>query len=200
MVSPFTTRPAVTAIFLCVLTAFVTAPALEAQQGAAPPPDFDAYVSTVLATFQVPGVAVAIVKDGNVVLAKGFGIKRLGDPAPVDAFTRFGIASNTKAFTATALAMLVERGKVEWDAPITRYLPTFAMYDPFVTPEPTVRSLLVHRSGLRLVTRDPLVSPDPTHTRNEILQPLSLPPPQTPLPRAHPLSPPRGRSGLGSGG
>ncbi len=153
------------------LLALTLAPNLPAQQ-VAPPPDFDAYVTKVLATFHVPGVAVAIVKDGKVVLAKGYGVKRLGSPDPVDPFTRFGIASNTKAFTATALAILVERGKVEWDAPVTRYLPDFAMYDPFVTREITVRDLLVHRSGLGLGAGDLLWWPASTYTRKEIMQRL----------------------------
>jgi CubicO group peptidase (beta-lactamase class C family) len=156
---------------LVALVLLALAPALGAQQPA-PPPNFDAYVTKVLATFQVPGVAVAIVKDGRVVLAKGYGVKRLGEPAPVDAFTRFGIASNTKAFTATAIAMLVERGKIEWDAPVTRYLPDFAMYDPFVTREITVRDLLVHRSGLGLGAGDLLWWPASTYTRKEIMQRL----------------------------
>ena len=128
-----------------------------AQKPAAPPPKFDDYVAGVLKTFTVPGVAVAIVKDGKVVLAKGYGVRRLGDPTPVDARTQFGIASNTKLFTATALALLVEEGKVEWDAPVIRYLPWFAMYDPYVTRELTVRDLLVHRSGLGLGAGRPAV-------------------------------------------
>ena len=77
-----------------------------------PPSGFDAYVSRVMETFTVPGLAVAIVKDGKVVLAKGYGVRRMGHPAPVDPRTQFGIASNTKLFTATALALLVEEGKV----------------------------------------------------------------------------------------
>src|SRR4029077_2995462 len=97
------------------------------------PQDLDAFTARVLKAFEVPGVAVAIVKDGRVVLAKGYGVRRLGDPTPVDAQTQFGIASNTKLFTASALATLVEAGKIEWDAPVIRYLPGFAMYDPFVT-------------------------------------------------------------------
>src|SRR3954447_18978534 len=98
----------------------VICPPTAAQQ---PPPDFDGYVKRVMQTFTVPGLAVAIVKDGKVVLAKGYGVRRMGDPAPVDARTRFGIASNTKLFTATAIALLVEEGKVQWDAPVSRYLP-----------------------------------------------------------------------------
>ena len=81
-------------------------------------------------TFEVPGLALAIVKDGKVVVAKGYGVRKLGEPAPVDAQTLFGIASNTKVFTATALGLLVEEGKLAWDAPVIDYLPWFQMYDP----------------------------------------------------------------------
>src|SRR5829696_3390720 len=101
------------------LLALVTPLRSDAQR---PPPNFDAYVQRVMQTFTVPGLSVAIVKDGKVVLARGYGVRRMGDPTPVDARTRFGIASNTKAFTATAIGMLVEEGKLEWDAPVLRYL------------------------------------------------------------------------------
>jgi CubicO group peptidase (beta-lactamase class C family) len=132
------------------------------------PPDFDGYVKRVMQTFTVPGVAVAIVKDGKVVLAKGYGVRRMGNPTPVDARTRFGIASNTKLFTATALALLVEEGKLEWDQPVITYLPGFAMSDPYVTHELTVRDLLVHRSGLGLGAGDLLWWPPSTYNRKEI--------------------------------
>jgi CubicO group peptidase (beta-lactamase class C family) len=138
---------------------------IQAQQ---PPPGFDAYVKRVMQTFTVPGLSVAIVKDGKVVLARGYGVRRMGDPAPVDARTRFGIASNTKLFTATALAMLVEEGKVEWDKPVIDYLPSFRMSDPYVTQELTVRDLLVHRSGLGLGAGDLLWWPPSTYERKEI--------------------------------
>jgi CubicO group peptidase (beta-lactamase class C family) len=151
---------------------------LSAQQ-ITPPPEFDAYVATVLKAFAVPGMAVAIVKDGKVVLAKGYGVRKLGAPAPVDPRTRFGIASNTKVFTATALALLVEEGKLEWDAPVTRYLPWFAMYDPFVTHELTVRDLLVHRSGLGLGAGDLLWWPPSTYDRKEIARRLRFIKPAT---------------------
>ncbi|MDE2315583.1 MAG: beta-lactamase family protein, partial [Xanthomonadaceae bacterium] len=78
--------------------------------------DFDAYMADTLKTFKVPGIAVAIVKDGKVVLAKGFGVRELGRPAKVDAHTLFAIASNTKAFTAAALQMLADEGKLDMDA------------------------------------------------------------------------------------
>jgi CubicO group peptidase (beta-lactamase class C family) len=111
------------------------------------PAELDRWVARAMQTFDVPGLALAVVKDDAVVVAKGFGVRKLGDPAPVDSKTLFGIASNTKAFTATAIGLLVEEKKIEWDTPVVRYLPAFAMWDPFVTRELTVRDLLVHRSG-----------------------------------------------------
>ncbi len=139
---------------------------------AALPRDFDAYVAGVQRQFEVPGIAVAIVKDGKLVLAKGYGVRTLGDPAAVDAHTLFGIASNTKAFTATALAILVEEGNLRWDAPVIDYLPWFQMYDPFVTREMTIRDLLVHRSGLGLGAGDLLWWPTSTYDRKEIARRL----------------------------
>ena len=124
-------------------------------------------------------MAVAVVKDGRVLLAKGYGVRKLGEPAPVDAQTLFGIASNTKAFTATALGLLAEEGKIEWDGPVTRYLPWFQMYDPYVTREMTVRDLLVHRSGLGLGAGDLLLFPETTYTRREILHRLRFVRPAT---------------------
>jgi len=133
-----------------------------------PPAGFDAYIQRVMQTFTVPGLSVAIVKDGKVVLAKGYGVRRMGERAPADARTRFGIASNTKLFTATALALLVEEGKIEWDKPVVDYLPAFAMSNPYVTRELTVRDLLVHRSGLGLGAGDLLWWPPSTYNRKEI--------------------------------
>ena len=168
-------RPYAAALAVALLTA--ATPILRAPLGAqrpatTPPAGFDAYVERVLKTFDVPGVAVAIVKDGKVILAKGYGVRALGKSERVDSNTRFGIASNTKAFTATAVAMLVEAGKLEWDAPVIRYLPDFAMYDPFVTRELSVRDLLVHRSGLGLGAGDLLWWPASTYNRAEIAQRL----------------------------
>jgi CubicO group peptidase (beta-lactamase class C family) len=136
------------------------------------PPDFDALVARAMKTFEVPGMAIAVVKDGKIVLAKGYGVRKLGEPAPVDAQTLFGIASNTKAFTATALGLLVEEGKIEWDSPVINYLPWFQMSDPYVTREMTVRDLLVHRSGLGLGAGDLMLFPETTYSRREILRRL----------------------------
>ena len=132
-------------------------------------PDLDADVARILKTFDVPGMAVAIVKDGKVVVARGFGVRKLGEAAPVDDKTLFQIASNSKAFTATALAMLVDEGKLAWDDPVTKHLPDFQMYDPYVTREMTVRDLLVHRSGLGLGAGDLLWWPDTAFTSDDII-------------------------------
>src|SRR5215510_14962956 len=118
---------------LVVLPLILIATALAgATVGPAPPPGLDAWVARAMQTFEVPGLALTIVKDDQVVTAKGYGVRKLGEPAPVDAHTLFGIASNTKVFTATALGLLVEEHKIEWDAPVIRYLPGFAMWDPYV--------------------------------------------------------------------
>ena len=118
------------------------------------PKDFDAYAVRGLAALRTPGAAVAVVKDGRVVFAKGYGVRALGDTARVDAHTLFQIASNTKAFTTAALAMLADEGKLAWDDPVTKFLPGFQLYDPYVTREFTVRDLVTHRSGLGLGAGD----------------------------------------------
>ncbi len=132
------------------------------------PPDLDRYVENIRSTFDVPGIGLAIVRDGRVVLARGYGLRTLGKPDRADEGTLFGIASNTKAFTATAIGMLVEEGKLEWDAPVIRYLPWFQLSDPYVTREITVRDLLVHRSGLGLGAGDLLWWPASTYNRKDI--------------------------------
>ena len=165
------------AVLLAVL--IVAAAALRAQAPANALPDLDAYVARVMRMFEVPGVALSVVKDGRVVVAKGFGVRKLGEPAPVDARTLFGIASNTKLFTATALGLLVEERKIEWDAPVTRYLSGFQMWDPYVTRELTIRDLLVHRSGLGLGAGDLLWWPPSTYDRKEIARRLRFIPPAT---------------------
>ncbi|HXG91089.1 MAG TPA: serine hydrolase [Blastocatellia bacterium] len=164
-------------IVLIILALTASAAPAFAQTNA--PPDLDAYVARALKEFDVPGLAVAIVKDGKVVLAKGYGVRKLGESTPVDAHTLFGIASNTKAFTAAALAMLVDEGKVNWDDPVTKHLPSFQMYDPYVTHEITIRDLLTHRSGLGLGAGDLLWWPQTTFTRDEIVHRLRFIKPAT---------------------
>lgn len=133
------------------------------------PPGFDAYVQQVLTQFNVPGCAVAVVKDGKTVLAKGYGLRQLGSSANVDEHTLFCIASNSKAFTATALALLVEEGKLGWDDPVIRWLPWFRMSDDYVSMHLTVKDLLVHHSGLGAYTGDLLYFPTSDFTRRQVL-------------------------------
>ncbi|MDD8020439.1 MAG: serine hydrolase [Acidobacteriota bacterium] len=134
------------------------------------PPDLDKLVTRVMKTFEVPGLSLAIVKEGQVLLAKGYGVKKLGEPATIDAQTLFGIASNSKLFTAVALGTLVDQGKIDWDSPVVDYLPEFMMFDSYVTREMTVRDLLCHRSGLSLGSGDLMFWPGTDLTRQEILR------------------------------
>jgi CubicO group peptidase (beta-lactamase class C family) len=143
------------------------AAAVSAQIG--PPADLDAYIARDMKTFDVPGIAIAIVKDGKVVFAKGYGVRKLGDATPVDENTLFGIGSNTKAFTSAALASLVDEGKISWDDKVHERLKGFQMYDPYVSHEMTIRDLLTHRSGMGLGEGDLLFWPHTTFTREDII-------------------------------
>jgi CubicO group peptidase (beta-lactamase class C family) len=109
---------------------------------------FDAWVRQAVRDWNVPGLAVAIVRGDSVVFEKGYGTRHVGRDEPVDAHTLFAIGSTTKAFTVTTLLMLADSGKVDLDAPVRTYLPAFELRDPWVTRELTVRDLLTHRSGV----------------------------------------------------
>jgi CubicO group peptidase (beta-lactamase class C family) len=160
------------AVAIAVLLVVGSAWSQTAIPAGTPPPDLDAYVAWSMKTFDVPGMAVAIVKDGKIVVAKGYGVRKLGDPTPVDEFTLFGIGSNTKAFTTAALATLVDESKLSWDDPVYQRLPGFVMYDPYVSHEMTIRDLLTHRSGMGLGEGDLLFWPHSTYTREEVIYKL----------------------------
>ena len=102
----------------------------------------------VLDEWKIPGLALLLLKDGEVVLARGFGKRNVAENLDVTSCTLFPIGSTGKAFTAAAIAMLVEEGKLAWDIPVRQYLPTFKLHDQFATERLTVRDLLTHRSGL----------------------------------------------------
>ena len=110
--------------------------------------DLDAYTAKAVADWKVPGLAIAVVKDGRIVFAKGYGVREVGKPAPVDTQTLFAIGSTTKAMTSASIGMLVDEGKLHWDDRVTRILPSFQLADPYVTREITIRDLLTHRAGL----------------------------------------------------
>ena len=112
--------------------------------------------------FQVPGLAVGIIKDGKLIYSKGFGMRSLHTQQPVTSKTLFGIASNTKAFTAAALGLLVDEGKLQWDDKVIKYIPEFKLYDAYATQELTIRDLLCHRSGLATGAGDLMHDPDST--------------------------------------
>jgi CubicO group peptidase (beta-lactamase class C family) len=110
--------------------------------------DLDAYTAKAVADWKVPGLAIAVVKDGRIVFAKGYGVREIGRPAPVDTQTLFAIGSTTKAMTSASIGMLVDEGKLKWDDKVTKILPGFQLADPYATRELTVRDLLTHRAGL----------------------------------------------------
>jgi CubicO group peptidase (beta-lactamase class C family) len=109
---------------------------------------FDAFVEATLKDWTVPGVGVAVVKDGEVLLSRGYGLRDVARGLEVTPQTIFAIGSSSKAFTSMALALLVDDGKLDWDTPLRTYLPTFKLYDAFATERMTPRDLVTHRSGL----------------------------------------------------
>lgn len=108
----------------------------------------DEYIHKALKEWEVPGLAIAIVKDDSIVHMKGYGVQKLGSDIPVNEQTVFAIASTSKAITSAALGILVDEGKIKWNDPATKYLKGFQLFDPYVTRELTIRDLLCHRSGL----------------------------------------------------
>jgi len=134
--------------------------------------DLDDYVPKVLKEFNVPGIAVGVIKDGKLIFAKGYGVKDISTKEPVNANTLFQVASNSKAFTSACLAILVDQGKLDWNDRVIDKLPGFKMSDPYVTNEMRVQDLLCHRSGLSLGAGDLMYWPPSDFTRDQILYKL----------------------------
>jgi CubicO group peptidase (beta-lactamase class C family) len=122
--------------------------------------EIDSLVSLSMQKMKVVGVAVAIVKDGKVIHNKGYGFLSDETKQPVNQYTKFAIASNSKAFTSAALAILVDEGKINWDDKVKLYIPEFKMYNEYVTKAFTIRDLLTHRSGLPLGIGDLMIFPN----------------------------------------
>ena len=160
-------RTALLVFFSGLWTSTYAAPALSIK-----PADIDRIVERTMAAYPVPGIAVGVVKDGKLIYAKGFGVRLVGQPERVDADTLFGIGSNTKAFTAAALAILVDEGKLHWDDRVIDWLPDFRMQDAWVTREFTIRDLLTHRSGLGLGAGDLMFVTKTDFTRAEMIRAL----------------------------
>ncbi len=126
-----------------------------------------------MSEFNVPGMAIGIVKADKILLSKGFGLREIGKAERVDSATLFKIASNSKAFTTAALAVLVDEGLISWDGLVIDYIPEFRMHDPWVTAGFTVTDLLTHRSGLPGFIGDMLLWPEPnSFTREDIIYAL----------------------------
>lgn len=152
-------------IFYLVILSLLLSVGVLAQN--APFPGFDDYVNKAMKDWDVPGMSIAIVKDDKVVFAKGYGVREVGKPNPVDENTIFAIGSSSKAFTSASIAMLVDEGKMKWDDPVSKYLPGFQLFDPYVTRQMMVRDLLTHRIGLE---RGDQLWYATAYTRDEVLR------------------------------
>jgi len=129
----------------------------------------NAYIENAVQQFDVPGFAVGIVKDGELVFSKGYGVAVAGGADSITPHSVFGIASLTKAFTAAALAQQVEQGRLNWDDKVSKILPDFRMNDSYVTRNITVRDLLCHRSGLATFDGD-LLWYQTSYSRAEVVK------------------------------
>ncbi|TQM16915.1 CubicO group peptidase (beta-lactamase class C family) [Pseudoxanthomonas sp. 3HH-4] len=135
---------------------------------------FDAAVEQTFEHYRLPGLAVGVIEDGEIVYTRTLGEVRAGGGEKIDNDTLFKIASNSKAMTAGVLARLVDAGKLKWDDPVTKYLPQFRMHDPWVTQQMQVRDLLIHNSGLGLGAGDLMLWPEPNQfTRADIIAGLA---------------------------
>src|ERR1017187_1566216 len=138
-------------LILASLAAPTLCRAASAQTGTTPESALvgvDADLERAMTGLHVPGASVGVIQNGKVILAKGYGIRDIASNDQVDADTVFTIGSMTKSFTATAVAAMVDDGKLDWDKPVVNYLPWFRLYDPAATQLITPRALLSHRSGL----------------------------------------------------
>lgn len=142
----------------------------------------DELIQNTLKTFDVPGMSVGIVKDGKLVYSKGFGVRSLTSKQPMDDNTLVGIASNSKGFTCTALAILADEGKLNWDDKVSQYIPEFQMYDPYVSQEVTIKDLVTHRAGLGLGQGDLMFFPEGGNlTVNDIVRNVRYLKPENPF-------------------
>jgi CubicO group peptidase (beta-lactamase class C family) len=155
------------AVLLCVTPLIIQANSITEKNN-----NIEVAIEKAMSTFQVPGVAVAIIKDDNVVMSKGFGVIEQGESAKVTPDTLFGIASNTKAMTAALLAGLVDEGKLAWNTKVIDIIPEFQMPDAYVTREFTIIDLLSHNSGLGLGAGDLMIWPETTLTNADVIKGL----------------------------
>ncbi len=155
-------------ISLALLT--LVAPIIDAEELSEA--TIDKTVVRAMKAFEVPGIAVGIVRGGKLTFAKGYGVRSVDTGEPVTPETLYGVASNTKAMTVAALAMLVDKGTLNWDDKVTKWIPEFKLHDDWVTAEFTIRDMLSHRSGLPLGAGDLMWWPNPTFSRQEVIEGL----------------------------
>jgi CubicO group peptidase (beta-lactamase class C family) len=150
--------------FLLVLISYFAFSQMEEKK-------LDELIQNTLKTFDVPGISVGITKDGKIVYSKGFGVRSLTTNQQMTDETLVGIASNSKGFTATALAILADEGKLNFNDKVSKYIPEFQMNDAYVSQEITIRDLITHRAGLGLGQGDLMFFPDGgTLTINDIIR------------------------------
>src|SRR6201986_2903436 len=137
------------------------------------PDSLDNFINRALTNWRIPGAAVCVVKDGKVVMMKGYGIKELGMNNKVDENTLFMIGSNTKAFTATALAMLQVQGKLSLDDKVTKYIPEFKLDNKYANEEVDIRDLLCHRIGFKTFQGD-FTFYNTDLTRDQVIEKMSV--------------------------
>src|SRR5947207_14413262 len=149
---------------------YAIAPLILGYAVAAPPENFEDRVESLRKQVGFPGMAIAIVENGKVTLAKGYGVRKLRAQEAVDADTIFPSGSTGKVFTVADLGILVDQKKIDWHDKVIDHLPEFQMYDPWVTREMTIRDLLVHRSGLVPGECDLLFVPRSNLNRAELVK------------------------------
>lgn len=145
---------------------------VEKQETGLSAAEIEQIVTKAMKEFNVPGIAVGIIKDGKVIHAKGYGVRDIGKRGKVNEETLFSIASTGKSFTAVALALLVDEGKISWKDKVIDHIPDFRMNDPWVTREFTLKDLLVHNSGLGVGAGDLMLFPSQAFSRTEIISNL----------------------------
>ncbi|MEO8726911.1 MAG: serine hydrolase [Acidobacteriaceae bacterium] len=141
---------------LLIQVVLIAASALPAAAQSTPQPPsrsldigkLERFVPLPMQTWKVPGVAIAVVQNGRVIYAHGFGVRDVKDNLPVTSKTLFAIGSTTKSFTSVCIGILNDEGELDWDKPVRQYLPEFQLYDPVAAERMTPRDLISHRSGL----------------------------------------------------
>ncbi len=137
----------------------------------------EAYIEHALSGWNIPGAAVSILHNGEILSSRGYGVLELGKKEQISTNTQFAIGSCTKALTSAVIGALVDQHKIAWDDPVIKYLPDFRLFDPWITEHVTLRDMLSHRTGLgraiRLVYRDSVFDPSDIIRRMEFLQPAA---------------------------